>query len=227
MSFFDQDGDKRMARQNQLAWDAIVKKVIDTKPNLPKRGWNILDWGCHSGGLLERLKDELSYQEAKTLDGVEPDNEARSQAQKLLPESCFYGKLSQVPYQSVDIFVSNEVLYLVDLDTFFMGLDHVLRSDGAAFVALGSHSENSAWMRWRDVLLEKYGHTSVVHDPWWIVQKGHQAGFIVGYQPLWPTGYPETNWYSLPEADWGEFESMQEALAFRQAKLLFQFWPRK
>ena len=229
MAFFDSEGDRRMQRQNEPAWRALIQAVADAKQSLPRHEWNVLDWGCHTGGLLSLLSSrEYSFPHL-TLFGVEPDEKARLDAEGRLRShnlKMLWSDLESTPDMFFNVVVSHEVLYLVELDWFFKKLRSKMLKGGAAFVALGSHTGNSAWMRWREVLRERYGHISYAHDPWEIVEKGHKAGFTVSYRELWPAGYPDTNWYSPPQDGWGEFTSMEEVLAFRRAKLLFQFWPR-
>lgn len=228
MSFFDEKGDARMEHQNRAAWYAITQYVIDAQAELPRRTWDVLDWGCHSGGLLEHMTDEFGSRIRKAT-GVDPDHDAMAEARtrlKDLQEKDFCPNLINVPDKSIDVFVSHEVLYLVKLQWFLKELKRVLRPEGAAFVALGSHGENVAWMRWHETLASKYGHVSYVHYPLDILEQGNTAGFHMEFQRLWRAGYPEMLRYSPPEDKWGEFLTIEEALAFRDAKLIFQFWPK-
>lgn len=229
MPFFDTTGDKRMTRQNQPAWDAITRRVDGVAHELPNLRWDILDWGCHNGGLLQTLEralvGEKSY--ARSFAGVEPDEAARGEAGKLFPSSRFYRDLSEVPEQSVDVFVSHEVLYMVELNWFFDQLKRVLRVGGAAFVALGSHAENQPWLKRKVILDLTHGINSRVHSPMYILETAHKAGFTAFYNQLWPGGaYPEMLRYSPPEPDWKQWDSVEEALEFRRKKYIFEFWPR-
>jgi SAM-dependent methyltransferase len=229
MSFFDPTGDRRMEKENIPAWEATVGAAkAANRYSFSAFPWRILDFGCHTGGLLHKFMLEFRRQNVRLI-GVEPDRESLLKAMERFngslsrPGDLFCRNLEDVPKQSVDIFLSHEVLYLVDLDWFFDQLKRVLSPGGAAFVALGCHTENSAWMHWIDALESKYGHRIYEHRPLHIVEKGHDAGFKVGYRELWP-GYPGTNWYSPPEDGCSGFRSMEEALGFHKAKLLFEFW---
>lgn len=225
-TFFDVEGDKRMEEQNQPAWDALIQHIQAASQFLTKRGWSVLDWGCHTGGLLQKMSQQLSH-EIEHITGVEPLDKARKQACTRLPEAVFWPTLADVPTQSIDVLVSHEVLYLIELDKFLSELKRILRPKGGAFIALGSHGENSAWMRWRNVLRDQYGHISYVHQPMDILKHGNEAGFDMETTQLWSNKHLEPLRYSPPEDGWGEFKSVREMLEFRHNKLLFIFYPRQ
>ena len=232
MTFFVGRGDQRMAAHNQPAWDAIADRVLESRKYLPESSWTVVDWGGGEGGLL-RTMAKRTFSCFDLLIGVDPDNEARRKALEKMPETgldeksyLFLKTLEEVGSQSVDVFLSHETLYLVKLRWFFPELKRVLKPGGAAFVALGSHSENEAWIQRRQVIDKTHGIHSYVHAPMDIVETGHAAGFKSGFRRLWPAGYPDTNWYSPAEVDWAGWRSAEELLKFRDSKFLFEFWPR-
>lgn len=230
--FFDEAGDDRMVNQNRGNWEALMRLIkaeaIKTdpmgRPALPNKPWNILDIGCHTGGLLFLL--DLNFKIA-SLNGVEPLPNARERANYFLPKANFYESIRDVPSQSADLIVSHETLYLVEnIYTWAPELKRILRPDGGAFIALGSHSENTAWLRWRTQLEKKYGHISYVHKPMVILRVGEDAGFDMELHRLHPD-LKKSFRYSPPEDGWGEFISAEEALEFQRQKYVFVFYPKR
>ncbi len=226
----------RMEMQNQENWRALIQCVDDVLaedvalkariPSLPNRPWNVLDIGCHTGGLLEAIQARRGWTNI-SVNGVEPLKLARQKAIQKFPNGCFFEKLEQVPPQSMDLVVSHETLYLIDsLEDFSNQLMRILRPDGGAFIALGSHAENTAWMRWRAPLREKYGHVSYAHQPMDIQRIGEEAGFDVDVRQLHPPSRTKPKRYNPPEDGWGEFLSTKEMLEHREQKLVFGFWPK-
>lgn len=230
--FFDQAGDQRMEDQNVVNWVALIKLIANEarkadpegRPALPNKGWDILDIGCHTGRLLKFLDGSGK---ASSITGVEPIFNVRETAEHRLPKGEFFQEIGQVQNQSVDLVVSHEALYLVpDLSELMRQLKRILRPDGGAFIALGSHSENTAWLRWRGELKKKYGHISYIHEPMNILQTGTEAGFEMELHRLHPE--PQTSLrYSPAEDGWGEFLSAEEALDFQQQKYVFVFYPKR
>lgn len=231
--FFDAVGDQRMERQNQVNWQALANLVEnEASASLPSKPWDILDIGCHTGGLLELFEKKFSRRlngqsMVTSLVGVEPLFNARKVAEHRFPKGEFFQKISQVPNQSADLVVSHEMLYLVpNLADWVRELKRILRPDGGAFIALGSHDENTAWLRWRKPLQKKYGHASYAHQPMDILAAGEKAGFDMELHRLNPV--PQTGIrYSPPEDGWGEFISAEETFKFQQWKYVFVFYPKR
>lgn len=238
--FFDQAGDQRMEKQNGVNWMALIRLIHNAalerdpkdRPSLPNKAWDILDVGCHTGGLLYLLSKEFRYLGddrlvATSLTGVEPLEYGLIEARRRLPKTNFLRHIEEVPDQSMDVIVSHEALYLVsDLTDWIKTLKRILRPDGGAFIALGSHSENTAWLRWRRELKKKYGHVSYIHKPMNILQTGTETGFDMELHRLHPE--PQTSLrFSPPEDGWGEFISTKEAFNFQQQKYVFVFYPKR
>ncbi len=232
--FFDKAGDERMEKQNQSNWQALARLVEhEANASLPhNKPWDILDIGCHTGGLLELLDKKFSRRlhegsRVASLSGVEPIEHARDEAKKRISYATFYSHIEKVPTQSIDLVIGNEFLYLEeDLCHWARQLQRILRPEGGAFISLGSHSENTAWLRWRGQLQRQYGHASYVHEPMNILQTGVEVGFDMEIHRLHLE--PQTGMrYSPPEEYWGEFISAEEALGFRQQKYVFVFYPKR
>jgi SAM-dependent methyltransferase len=225
-TFFDEAGDRRMEEQNVRNWAAIVDHISSATESLPGRPWNVLDFGCHTGGLLRMLQSRPGIK-PRSFAGVEPLKGPRSVAERLFPGGNFFSSITDVPDECCDVVVSHEALYLVeDLPGWVRELKRILHPDGGAFIALGSHGENTAWLRWREKLERLYGHVSRVHHPMEILRQGEQAGFDmeIGHLHLRESG---TRRYSHPEDGWGEFDSVEEMLDFDRQKLLFVFYPKR
>ena len=232
--FFDEAGDRRMEGQNQENWKAVAGIVQrEAVASLPRKPWDILDIGCHTGGLLDTMcrefTDTLGFQgnRVRSLAGIEPLRHPRETAQQRLSGATLFEKIEDVPAQSVDVAVGHEFLYLVpDLRGWISELRRILRPEGGAYISLGSHGENKAWLRWRDRLEELYGHASHVYMPLQILDFGCQAGFDMELHRLnlQPTA---SRRYSPPGDGWGEFISAEEMLNFQQQKYVFVFYPRR
>jgi SAM-dependent methyltransferase len=227
--FFDEKGDARMEVQNMPHWDALERYIfLLSRSSLPAdKPWNILDIGSHTGGLLRSMSRSTRGMKIASLAGVEPLEAARTEAQAKIPAGTFYPTLRDVPDQSTDVIISNESLYLIEnLDEFASELKRILRPDGGAFIALGSHAENTAWLRWRNRLGELYGHTSYVHQPMDILDSGSRAGFDMEVDLLHHET-KESRRYSPSEDGWGEFVSVEEMRKFPLWKYLFIFYPKR
>src|SRR3990167_3234803 len=107
MFFFDREGDKRMEEQNGTHWDAIlgyVKHAIETE-DLPKH-LDVLDIGCHTGGLLGHLQDDRVISPLISgIGGIEPIHEAREKAWQRIRKPAkggvrFFENLKEVPDQT-------------------------------------------------------------------------------------------------------------------------------
>lgn len=236
--FFNQTEDKRMEKQNVGNWEALTKHMwdaLDRKDgSLPNRELEVIDIGCHTGGMLALLQAQSTERNCKFLyavrglAGVEPINSAREQAEHRLPLAKFYANIKEVPSQSVDVVLGNEFLYLVgDLSTWMRELKRILRVEGGAFISLGSHNENSAWLRWRPKLEKLYDHDSYVYSPMEILQGGFDCGFEMELCRLHPVAEIQGMRYSPPQDGWGEFISAEEMLTFREKKLVFVFYPEE
>jgi len=219
-----------MEQQNLQNWRALVNLVrvayADGR-SLPRAPWDVLDIGSHTGGLLSMFLLSLDRGNVKSLAGVEPILEARKTSGHRLENSSFFGTIEEVPSQSVDIVVSHETIYLVpDLPGWMQELKRILRPTGGAFIALGSHGENDAWLRWKYRLEELYDHKSFEYQPMEILEMGHAAGFDMELSRLFPEPRRSMR-YSPPEDGWGEFNSAEEALGHRDKKLVFTFYPKR
>jgi SAM-dependent methyltransferase len=229
--FFDKSGDRRMEEQNKKHWQRIGTHLAEAalEGSLPTRKWDILDIGSHGGGFLKDLSAGMGNQLIKTLSGVEPLASCRRTAQQRLPDASFFQDMEEVPDQSIDVVVSNETLYLVDDLTWWLEeLRRIVRPDGGAFIALGSHAENTAWLRWRSRLKELYGHRSIIYSPIAILEWGAVAGFDMEIERLSTAVGRSPLRYSPPSDGWGEFISAEEMFKFyNEWKYLFVFYPRK
>lgn len=230
--FFDEAEDHRMEGQNKEKWEAMVKIIAgaDEKCDMPNRPWDVLDIGCHTGGLLLALWSHFNHRgRIKSLTGVEPLARARAIAERFprspaQPRIKTFARIDQVKGK-YDLIVSHETLYLIpDLPQWFVGLKKLLRPAGGAFLALGSHSENIAWLRWKDVLRERFGHESYVYPPLAIAEMAHAAGFYVFVRRLMPEVIDRR--YTPLDKEWGEFESIAEMLDFPRQKILYELWHR-
>lgn len=151
-----------------------------------------MDVGCHSGGLLELLREQF---QPKDLIGIEPLGAARAAAQRRLEGAGSTASIldetgwTAVADGQVDLLTSHEVLYLEpDLLSFMTRVRRVLAADGLALLVLGCHAENPLWAMWKPALLAA-GHAVYDHHPFDILDAAARAGLRAAVQPLRRSGW--------------------------------------
>lgn len=174
---------------NEAFWSSLIQHIQGDRPKAPRA---ILDIGCHTGGLLFELNRVFT---PSTLMGIEPLADARLAAAKRLANVPATVTLSdvdgwdQVAARSIDLVTSHETLYLEPVLSDFMSHVHrVLSHDGAAYVVLGSHSENPLWQTWKKPIVEA-GNTVYDHAPLDIMAAASSAGLLPSVQPLRRSGW--------------------------------------
>jgi SAM-dependent methyltransferase len=202
-SFFgDAELDASLPVANSVFWAALLDHIEQDTSREPAA---ILDFGCHSGGLLTLLGQRFP---AARLIGIEPLATLRVQAASRLyaenARTTLLGDWHEVGEGSVDLLVCHEVLYLLpDLERVLRDMARCLAPRGTAWVVLGCHSENPVWAEWK-ALLVAGGTRAYDHSPFDLLTAASKAGMVAQVQPLRRTGWvrydPSAAVFPFPDA---------------------------
>ena len=187
--FADPTLDHDLPTVNEAFWTALIGHIERDGITSP---CSILDIGCHTGGLLDALRQRFAPAD---LYGIEPLASARSAALRRLEATAATVSLldtsewDRVPAGGIDLVVSHEMLYLEpDLLDFMLRIRRVLAAGGVSYVVLGCHSENPLWQAWKTPLVAA-GHQVFDHAPIEIMEAASVAGLIPSVQPLRRSGW--------------------------------------
>jgi SAM-dependent methyltransferase len=208
---------------NEGFWQALLGHVVEDHG--VRERLTLLDVGCHRGGLLVRAATRLSVE---TLVGIEPLTNEREIAARRWSAHARVARTfapeqwAEVAASSVDVVLCHEVLYLVSpLAPLMANLRRCLRSNGAAYVVLGCHTENPIWPRWRQLLRES-GVQTFDYSPFDIINAASDAGLATSIRPLRRDGWVR---YEPRRATYG-FETAGELFDHHyRHKLLFRMVP--
>jgi SAM-dependent methyltransferase len=214
------ENDVSLEQTNQIFWTALLGHI---KTEIQGSSANILDVGCHHGGLLERLASLLH---PESLIGIDPSTHCRERALFRLRKLASNVKIlsperwADIPSASIDLLTCHEVLHLVeDLPGLFSQISRTLKSDGVAFVVAGCHTENPLWPRWSEQLRNE-GQFVFDHAPFDILSAGINAGLKGSLRPLRRDGWII---YDPTEAIF-EYSSAAELFKHQyRNKILFRF----
>ncbi len=188
--FFNAAEDERLEVTNADFWASLIEHIRGDCGNEPPR--NILDIGCHYGGLLYRLATRWKPQRAW---GIEPLAPARHRATARLTGSSPDTRVldvvewASVPDAAFDLVTCHEVLYLEpDLRAFMANVQRVLSTSGRAYLVLGCHADNPVWADWKP-RIEALGHPVYDHRPMDILAAGASLGLLPALRPLRQSGW--------------------------------------
>ena len=226
----NEKADLAMEEQNLPIFE-IVRDVIagDCAGGYIANDVELLDFGCHWGGFGKVMKSEGFTGNLVSFAGLEPSKSMRDRARNRIG-GVYYANKESVPDFSATVVVGMESLYFEESFYRWMRwLQRVLKpgkNKSAAYVVLGSHGENTAWLRWREHLEEKFGHQSYVHDPMEMMEIAAREGFYVEHMPL-PQPAVTRHRFTPRGRGTCHFESLEEEFLFRNVwKQLFIFYPR-
>ncbi|WP_434046479.1 MULTISPECIES: class I SAM-dependent methyltransferase [Sorangium] len=188
--FFSPEEDAQLEATNAVFWGSLVEHIREDYPD--ESPGNILDIGCHYGGLLGRL---AAVWKPRRLWGIEPMVPARRRATArlsgLAPDVRILdaAEWPSVSEASFELITCHEVLYLEpDLRAFMANVHRALTPSGRAYIVLGCHVENPVWAHWRP-WLEALGHQVYDHRPMDILGAGAAFGLLPSVRPLRRTGW--------------------------------------
>jgi hypothetical protein len=185
---------------------------------------SLLDYGCHTGGLLQSAVSELHPSHAW---GIEPILHSRHRAIERLRGldteiRVVADDWDVIPDASIDLVLCHEVLYLVeDLLGFFHQVARKLSARCSAYVVLGCHTENPLWPSWKREL-ENIGHVTHDYSPFDLMRAGAEAGLAPALRPLRESGWvyhdPRETSFSFPSAQMLLDHQFRHKLLFRFSK---------
>lgn len=212
--------DTSLEQANRIFWSSLIGHIKSEIRVAPE---NILDLGCHHGGLLEQLAAEFR---PKNLTGIEPSAHCRERAlfrlRKLTLKVSMLSpeRWSELPAGSINLLTCHEVLHLVeDLHDLFRQISRTLEKRGTAFIVAGCHIENPLWPQW-SVQLRKQGQIVYNRAPFDILRAAGKAGLSGAMRPLRRDGWVIYN----PDQSTFKYSSAEELFNHQyRHKLLFRF----
>lgn len=165
----------------------------------------VLDFGCNQGGFLRLLYAMKPYTKAIGVDIAQSTIEQAKERSSAIPaEFVASADIREEGLDSqIDLAFSNEVVYLVpDLKIHAQSMKTVLKTGGAYYLALSSHTDNPLWSRWRELIAKD---STVAIQDYSLAQISDafiDEGFSVAAQPFKPEGFlpvSRTNeWFGTP-----------------------------
>jgi SAM-dependent methyltransferase len=116
-------------------------------------GKEVLDYGCNQGGFLRLLFEMKPFRRGTGADiALESLAIARQKAGRL-PLDFIRAPDLKDRAAAYDVAFSHEVLYLLpDLGAHAALINRALKPGGVYYAAIGCHTGNPLWQRWRDVI---------------------------------------------------------------------------
>ena len=147
-------------------------------------GKEVLDYGCNQGGFLRLLFEMKPFRRGTGADiALDSLAMARQKAGGLPLDFVSVPELKNRK-AAFDVALSHEVLYLLpDLAAHAALIARVLKPGGVYYAAIGCHTGNPQWLRWRDIIA-KYSNVEVQDynlDDY--AQAFFNAGFSVSARP--------------------------------------------
>ena len=133
----------------------LWRHFLATIPEQDFRQSKILDYGCNRGGFLRTMFEQRPFNAAVGVDVAQQSLEVARRRCADLPVTFMLP--TQLPTQaaSVDVAFSHEVLYLLpDLAAHARAIAEALKETGVYYAAIGCHTANPLWPRWRDLIAE-------------------------------------------------------------------------
>ena len=211
----DNAEDQQMTNDHKVLWD----RMIDLMDEQDLSGSFVLDYGCNTGGLLERLYHAKPF--ACSM-GVDLAQGQVAQARALRTDGPYeFDGLEALDQKRAvfDVALSHEVIYLLpDLDAHAALMRRVLKPGGVYYAATGCHTANPRWPEWRTLIAESSNVTPGDYSPEEYSAAFERAGFTVGVQP-----YRLDRFVPFSATD-PLFRTVADALDYYQNhKLLFRF----
>ena len=215
-----------MTDSNVVNWKGFDEHIdeIDAEENILPEHWDVLDFGCHTGGHLKHLMNRYPAR-IRSLTGIEPLKAAREQAQALHPEGIFLDRLDSISDRSIDLIVCHEVFYLIeDLRPVLAAFERVLRMDGVSLIAMGCHAGNVIWdEQWREAFQAETGNACFVHEAMDIAGIAQKLGFFVEAGRLLRE-QPLTRRLNPKNAGWGFFTTLDDMDEYHRQKRMIRLF---
>lgn len=176
----DEAEDQRMTDDHLPLWDRMIELMNERELT----GAKVLDYGCNTGGLLQRLYHTKPY--AKGV-GVDLAEGQVAEARKLRTDGPYeFTSLDALDSQvaEYDFAFSHEVIYLLpSIEEHVQLIRRVLKPGGVYYAATGCHTANPQWPQWREIIAEYANVQPSDYSPEDYGFSFERAGFKVGVQP--------------------------------------------
>ncbi|MEM7239417.1 MAG: class I SAM-dependent methyltransferase [Pseudomonadota bacterium] len=145
----DQATEDDMNHEHAPFWRRLIALMVERD----LFGKSVLDFGCNQGGLLRALYHSHGYAEALGVD-LASGSIARANALVGPVPARFEVRENLDGLEGkFDVALSQEVLYLLpDLDRHAREIYSSLKAGGVYYAAIGCHSDNPEWPRWRELI---------------------------------------------------------------------------
>jgi SAM-dependent methyltransferase len=179
----------------------------------------VLDYGCNQGGFLRLLYRRKSFRRGVGVDLAELSLEVACRQLRNEPVEFHPVSWLSQDQDKFDMAFSHEVLYLLpDLAAHAALMSHALNPGGVYYAAIGCHTDNPQWARWKD-LIGSYSNIPVQDyslDDY--ANAFFDAGFTVGAMPYSFEGFVPL------KKDNSYFPKVRDSLDYyRTHKTLFRF----
>ena len=211
----DATEDQQMTDDHMILWD----RMIDMMNERDLSQANVLDYGCNTGGLLQRLYRQKPFANALGVDLAMGQVE-QARATRTDGPYAFNGlEALDERVASFDLAMSHEVIYLLpDLEAHAAMMRRVLKPGGVYYAATGCHTANPRWHEWRTLIAESSNVTPGDYSPEDYSAAFEKHGFTVGVQP-----YRLDRFVPFSATD-PLFRTVADALDYYQNhKLVFRF----
>jgi SAM-dependent methyltransferase len=147
-------------------------------------GKEVLDYGCNQGGFLRLLLEMKPFRHGTGADIALESLAVARQKSRGLPLAFVRMQDLKDRKAAFDVAFSHEVLYLLpDLAAHAALIRNVLKPGGVYYAAIGCHTGNPQWLRWREII-SSYSNVKVQDynlDDY--AQAFFDAGFSVSARP--------------------------------------------
>jgi SAM-dependent methyltransferase len=193
-------------------WQQLILHMEED--NLTKR--SVLDYGCNQGGFLRLLFEQRPFHRGTGADiALDSLAIARRGTERLPLAFVSVSELKEMK-AAFDVAFSHEVLYLLpDLAGHAALMRHVLKPGGVYYAAIGCHTGNPQWPRWRKIIAE---YSSVTVQDYGLedcARAFFDSGFSVSARPYLFQGFvplKRQNAYFLSIADSLHYHTVEKTL---------------
>lgn len=145
----DADADARMTVEHAPLWARMIELIEEQ--DLSRAC--VLDFGCNQGGFLRLLHDTRPFLSGIGLDLARAAISIAEQRRGARPIAYRVASEWMAEPGTIDLACSHEVLYLLsDLDAHAAFMARILAPGGVYYAALGCHTDNPLWPRWRELI---------------------------------------------------------------------------
>jgi SAM-dependent methyltransferase len=149
--FREENEEEGMYEDHAYLWEHLIEAVGEHDYSQK----TVFDYGCNRGGFLKTLFQSRRFKKGIGADIAELSLAVAKRRHADLPVDFIFPHQLDRYENSVDIAFSHEVLYLIsNLDEHAEAISRVLKRNGVYYAAIGCHTGNHLWPRWRGLIME-------------------------------------------------------------------------